>query len=223
MAPKGLFITPDEVNEILKKRYWNAKNNGAELVEITLKKRDINEFIVECEFDKFCEIFDKIFGGEEILYVKEEDYLDSEDGVCEILEELVSRIKQKLQKVDKEKMLKFLFKLIKELLLKNDIEEWTLNNSIFYHHWHFLFLKMVRTRFTPRRIRPQNINFDERRTAAAKEIANRRRTNSRNIKIKVLLPQSKNVDVKQRGVVVRRMTVRRRSIYPAAVRNRKYG
>ena len=130
MAAKGLFITPDEVNEILKKRYWNAKNNGAELVEITLKKRDINEFIVECEFDKFCEIFDKIFRGEEILYVKEEDYLDSEDGVCEILEELVSRIKQKLQEVDKEKMLKFLFKLIKELLLKNDSEEWTLNNSI---------------------------------------------------------------------------------------------
>ena len=32
---------------------------------------------------------------------------------------------------------------------------------------------MVRTRFTPRR-RPQNLNFDERRTAAAKEIANRR-------------------------------------------------
>ena len=82
---------------------------------------------------------------------------------------------------------------------------------------------MVRTRFTPRRIRPQNINFDERRTAAAKEIANRRRTNSRNIKIQVLLPQSKNVDVKQRGVVVRRMTVCRRSIYPAAVRNRRYG
>ena len=82
---------------------------------------------------------------------------------------------------------------------------------------------MVRTRFTPRRIPPRNMNFDERRTAAAKEIPNRRRTNSKNIKIKVLLPQSKNVDVKQRGVVVRRMTVRRRSIYPAAVRNRRYG
>lgn len=82
---------------------------------------------------------------------------------------------------------------------------------------------MVRTRFTPRRIRPQNINFDERRTAAAKEIANRRRTNAKNIKIKVLLPQSKRVEVKQRGQVVRRMTVRRRSIFPAAVRNRRCG
>ena len=80
---------------------------------------------------------------------------------------------------------------------------------------------MVRTRFTPRR-RPQNLNFDERRTAAAKEIANRR-TVAKNFKIKVLLPQNKQVDVKQRGVVVRRMTVRRKSIFPTAVRNRRYG
>ena len=81
---------------------------------------------------------------------------------------------------------------------------------------------MVRTRFTPCR-RPQNLNFDERRTAATKEIANRRRTVAKNFKIKVLLPQNKQVDVKQRGVVVRRMTVRRKSIFPAAVRNRRYG
>ena len=62
---------------------------------------------------------------------------------------------------------------------------------------------MVRTRFTPCR-RPQNLNFDQRRTASAKEIANRRRANSKNINIKVLLPQSKQVEVKQRGQVVRR-------------------
>ena len=54
---------------------------------------------------------------------------------------------------------------------------------------------MARTRFTPRK-RPQNINFDPRRVAAAKEIANRRRQNAKNIKIKVLLPQSRNVEVK---------------------------
>ena len=79
---------------------------------------------------------------------------------------------------------------------------------------------MARTRFTPRR-RPANINFDLRRVAAAKEI--RRRVNAKNIKIKVLLPQSKNVEVKRRGEVIRRMTVRRKSIFPAAVRNRTYG
>ena len=79
---------------------------------------------------------------------------------------------------------------------------------------------MARTRFTPRR-RPANINFDLRRVAAAKEI--RRRVNAKNIKIKVLLPQGKNVEVKKRGQVIRRMRVRRKSIFPAAVRNRTYG
>ena len=80
---------------------------------------------------------------------------------------------------------------------------------------------MARTRFTPRR-RPANMNFDLRRVAAAKEIR-RGRINAKNIKIKVLLPQRKDVEVKQRGQVVRRMTVRRKSIFPAAVRNRRYG
>ena len=80
---------------------------------------------------------------------------------------------------------------------------------------------MARTRFTPRR-RPANMNFDLRRVAAAKEIR-RGRINAKNIKIKVLLPQRKDVEVKQRGQVVRRMTVRRKSIFPAAVRNPRYG
>ena len=80
---------------------------------------------------------------------------------------------------------------------------------------------MARTRFTPRR-RPANINFDQRRVASAKEIR-RGRVNAKNIKIKVLLPQIKDVEVKQRGQVVRRMTVCRKSIFPAAVRNRRYG
>ena len=80
---------------------------------------------------------------------------------------------------------------------------------------------MARTRFTPRR-RPANINFDQKRVASAKEIR-RGRVNAKNIKIKVLLPQIKDVEVKQRGQVVRRMTVRRKSIFPAAVKNRRYG
>ena len=81
---------------------------------------------------------------------------------------------------------------------------------------------MARTRFTPRR-RPANMNFDLRRVAAAKEMNRRRRVNAKNVKIKVLLPQGKNVEVKRRGEVIRRMRVRRKSIFPAAVRNRTYG
>ena len=65
---------------------------------------------------------------------------------------------------------------------------------------------MARTRAVLRR-RPANINFNLRRVAAAKEIANRRRNRVDNIKIKLLLPQGKNVEVKQHGNVVRKMRV----------------
>ena len=64
-------------------------------------------------------------------------------------------------------------------------------------------------------------NFDNRRFAAAKEIANARRRND-TFKIKLLLPQGRNVEVKVRGDVVRRMGVRRRAIFPASVRERQY-
>ena len=79
---------------------------------------------------------------------------------------------------------------------------------------------MARTRAVPRR-RP-NINFDLSRVAAGKEVANRRRASVDNINIKFLLPQGKDVEVKQRGVVVRRMHVRRKSIFPGAVRQVRY-
>ena len=88
---------------------------------------------------------------------------------------------------------------------------------------------MARTRFGIRRTGPTNINFDLRRVAAVrraaaeKEIIRRRRVNAKDIKIKVLLPQGKDIEVKKRGQVIRRMRVRRKSIFPAAVRNRTYG
>ena len=81
---------------------------------------------------------------------------------------------------------------------------------------------IARTRAVPWR-RPANINFNLRRVAAAKEIANHRRNRVENIQIKLLLPQGKNVEVKQRGNVVRRMRVRRRAIFPGRVRNVRYG
>ena len=81
---------------------------------------------------------------------------------------------------------------------------------------------MARTKAVLRR-RPTNINFNLRRVAAAKEIANCRRNRVDNIKIKLLLPQGKNVEVKQRGNLVRRMRVRRRAIFLGRVRNVRYG
>ena len=78
---------------------------------------------------------------------------------------------------------------------------------------------MARTRVVPRR-RP-NINFDNRRVAAAKEM--RRRIGASDVKIKFLLPQSKNLEVKVRGNVVRRMKVRRVAKHSAKKRNVRYG
>ena len=87
---------------------------------------------------------------------------------------------------------------------------------------------MTRTRAVPRR-RP-NINFDARRQAAAmrqmeEEMASpnvdfeaqrvagnkeiRRRVRVSDVKIKFLLPQVKNVEVKDKGRVVRKMKVQR--------------
>ena len=78
---------------------------------------------------------------------------------------------------------------------------------------------MVRTRAVPRR-RP-NINFDARRVAAAKEMRGLRRVSD--VKIKFLLPQVKDIEVKVRGNVVRKMKVRRVAKHAAKKRNVRYG
>ena len=78
--------------------------------------------------------------------------------------------------------------------------------------------EMVRTRGGL--VRRTN-NFDNRRFAAAKEIANARRRKKR-FKIKFVLLQGKNVDMKVCGNVVRRMRVRTRAIFPAMLRNRQF-
>ena len=78
---------------------------------------------------------------------------------------------------------------------------------------------MARTRAVPRR-RP-NVNFDSRRVATTKEMA--RRVRASDVKIKSLLPRVKNIEVKVRGNVVRRMRVRRVAKQGAKKRNVRYG
>ena len=48
------------------------------------------------------------------------------------------------------------------------------------------------------------------------------RIRNRRYKIKRFLAQPRNIDVKQNGRVVRRMVVRRQTIYPSTRRRRKY-
>ena len=88
---------------------------------------------------------------------------------------------------------------------------------------------MVRTRAVPRR-RP-NVNFNARqkpdvdfeaqRVAGTKEM--RRRVRASDAKIKFLLPRVKDVEVKFRGNVVRKMKVRRVAKHSAKKRNVRYG
>ena len=125
---KGLFITPSEVTQVLKKRYEKQRNNAKEIDESKLTAKDINEYIAECEVQKFCELFDKIFcsNKETILYIEEEeeDVFDSEDGeIVDVLKEIVSRKKKKLEEVDKLKLLKLIFNLLKDLIVKNNGED----------------------------------------------------------------------------------------------------
>ena len=88
---------------------------------------------------------------------------------------------------------------------------------------------MARTRLVPRR-RPNpnpnpqgmpNVNFQAQRVAATKEI--RRRIRASDVKIKFLLPRVKDVEVKYRGNVVRKMKVRRVAKHGAKKRNVRYG
>ena len=88
---------------------------------------------------------------------------------------------------------------------------------------------MARTRLVPRR-RPPNVNliipsrdidFQSKRVAATKEA--RRRVRASDVKIKFLLPRVKDVEVKRRGNVIRRMKVRRVAKHVAKKRNVRYG
>ena len=79
---------------------------------------------------------------------------------------------------------------------------------------------MARTRAVPRR-RP-NVNFEAQRVAAAsKEM--RRRIRASDVKIKFLLPRVKDIEVKKRGIVLRKMKVRRVAKHSAKKRNVRYG
>ena len=85
---------------------------------------------------------------------------------------------------------------------------------------------MARTRLVPRRspnLNPRqmpNVDFQAQRVAATKEQA--RRVRASDVKIKFLLPRVKDVEVKYRGNVVRKMKVRRVAKHGAKKRNVRY-
>ena len=66
-----------------------------------------------------------------------------------------------------------------------------------------------------------DVDFKRQRVAATKEL--RRRVRVSDVKIKFLLPRVKNVEVKHRENVVRKMKVRRVAKHAAKKRNVRYG
>ena len=88
---------------------------------------------------------------------------------------------------------------------------------------------MARTRLVPRRRPNVNVNprpradvdFQAQRVAATKEQAKRIRASD--VKIKFLLPQIKDIEVKKRGIILRKMKVRRVAKHGAKKRNVRYG
>ena len=116
---ENLFVTPNEITDILKRRY-ELKNNKSEESNIEeISEEEINNFVINCEKDRFYDLFNKVF-EEEILPI-ENSNVDSEDGpVNEICLKIISEIRSTFEKLDKEKILKFCFKIIKELLLNKE-------------------------------------------------------------------------------------------------------
>ena len=112
---ENIFITPNEITEILKKRY--KEKNECENID-NISKEDINNFIVEAQVDKFSELFNNVFEEELLPFEKGEDF---EDGpMNEICLKIIESIKESFEKVDKEKLLKILFKLISKLVFKEE-------------------------------------------------------------------------------------------------------
>ena len=188
-----------------------AKKANDKIVSGEIKKvktdiehiNDPNEELVNAEAEKFLLLFEKTFFEHLEKTLKEENIekksLDSEDGiVSDILTKIAKEIRGTIhseearEKVNKvRKFLKIIDSFFHSILTANEMAK-----------------------------KPPN-NFDNRRFAVAKEIANASRRNNR-FKIKFVLLQGKDGDVKLCGNVIRMMRVRRRAIFPALLRNRQY-
>ena len=119
----NFFVKPDEIVEIIKKRYEDKKNNGEEINLDEISSEEINNFVINSETDRFNDLFNRVFKENILLNENEnEKYnFDSEDGaVNEICLEIISKIKNNLAKIDKKKLLEFIFKSIKKLVLKEE-------------------------------------------------------------------------------------------------------
>ena len=120
----NFFVKPDEIVELIKNRYQNKKNNGEEINLEEISSEEINNFVINSETDRFNDLFNRVFEENILSNENENCNFDSEDGaVNEICLDIISKIKNNFAKIDKLKLLEFIFKLIKKLVIKEEEEK----------------------------------------------------------------------------------------------------
>ena len=115
-----LLLRPEEIIEILKKRYIDLNQvDGKSINENEITPEDINELVLNNETETFLELLNKVFSEEEEL-----EGADSEDGfILDLYSRIAIRIKEKLTKLasaDKSQLLNFIFKFVKDIVANNN-------------------------------------------------------------------------------------------------------
>ena len=115
-----LLLKPEEIVEILKKRYIDRNQvDGKSIKKDEINPEDINELIINNETEKFLELFEKVFVPDEEL-----EEVDSEDSfILDLCSQIATRIKEKLTTLasaDKSQLLNFIFKFVKDIFVVNN-------------------------------------------------------------------------------------------------------
>ena len=168
-----IIIRKGELYEIVKKRKLETIEESEEPDQTYGKEIDesLNKLIIEKEAQKFIKLFEKTFS-------EETEEIDCEDStIQDIISEVVLKIKEKIESAEKSstglKLLRLLFVFVESFTKKDKNDDKNKSSTAV-----------------------EIFNFDIRRVAAMKEITNTQRTRINDIKIKFLLPQGKNVEVK---------------------------
>ena len=70
---ENFFVSPEEIIELLKKR---IKDKNEEMDINNISQVEIDNFVVECEVDRFNDLFNQIFEEEILPFDKPKDYVD---------------------------------------------------------------------------------------------------------------------------------------------------
>ena len=109
-----MLITFDDILEVLQKKCM-LENSCNSIDDLT--KAEIESFILKSEITRFSDIFNNLFENEILPLEKKGDCVDGKaDEICI---KIIESIKESLRKVDKEKLLRVLFKLISKIIFSD--------------------------------------------------------------------------------------------------------